>query len=143
MSGLYLDTSVLVAYYSPEVFSAQAESAISGATDRVVSPLCLVEANAALRAKAFTGTLNQQNAIAARDRLREHYTGGFFRIVPINEQTFEAAASLVWQLTVRLRTLDAVHLVAAQSAGLHFATADGRLRDAAQAAKVVVVWAGA
>ena len=143
MSGLYLDTSVLVAYYTPEAFSAQAEAVIAGTTDRVVSPLCLSEANAALRAKVFLGTLSQPHAIAARDRLREHYAGGFFRTVPIDDHAFETAANIVWQLTVKMRTLDALHLVAAQSAGLHFATADARLRDAARAAQVVVVWAGA
>jgi hypothetical protein len=143
VSGLYLDTSVLVAYYTPEVFSVQADAVITGATDRVLSPLCLSEANAALRAKVFNGTLSLPNAVAARDRMREHYAGGFFRTVSIDDRVFDMAASIVWQLLVKLRTLDALHLVVAQSAGLHFATADTRLRDAAKTANVLVVWAGA
>lgn len=143
MSGLYLDTSVLVAYYTPEVHSAQAEAAILAATDRVVSPLCLSEANAALRAKAFPGSISLPNAITARDRFRAHYNAGFYRMTPIEGRHFEQAADLAWQLGLELRMLDALHLVAAQAAGLHLATADERLRDTALAANVVVVWAGA
>jgi uncharacterized protein len=142
VSGLYLDTSVLVAYYTPEVFSAQAETIIVGATDRVVSPLCLSEANAALRAKVFQGCLSQADATAARDRFRAHYAGGFYRTVQLDEQAFDLAAAIVWHIPVKIRTLDALHVVAAQSAGLRLATADARMRDAAQAAQVMVQWAG-
>jgi uncharacterized protein len=143
VSGLYLDTSVLVAYYTPEVHSTQAEAMMLGASDRVISPLCLSEANAALRAKVFHGSISLPNAITARDRFRAHYSAGFYRTISIDDQLFEQAAAIVWQLQVKLRTLDALHLVAAQSAGLHLATADERLRDAARAAQVVVAWAGA
>jgi predicted nucleic acid-binding protein len=143
MSGLYIDTSVLVAYYTPEVHSVQAEAAILGATDRVVSPLCLSEANAALRAKTFHGSISLLDAIIARDRFRAHYSAGFYRMTPVEERHFEQAADIVWQLGLKLRTMDALHLVAAQAAGLHLATADERLRDAARAANVVVAWAGA
>ena len=142
MSGLYLDTSVLVAYYTPEVHSAQAEAVILGATDRAVSPLCVSEANAALRAKVFQGSLGYDDAITARDRFRAHYAGGFYRTVPLDEQAFDLAAAFVWHVPVKIRTLDALHIVAAQAAGLRLATADGRMRDAAQAAQILVQWAG-
>ncbi len=142
MTSVYLDTSVLVAYYVPETFSAQAEAVLLAAADRVVSPLCLSEASAALRAKVHYGHLSMAHAMAARDRFRGHYDGGYYRVIPLENRHYDQAFTSVWQLTQRLRTLDALHLAVAQMGGCCLATADERLRDSALAARLQVAWVG-
>jgi predicted nucleic acid-binding protein len=143
VSAVYLDTSVLVAYYVPEVHSTQAETAILGAGDRVVSSLCLSEAAAALRTKVHNGVLTRDQGISARDQFITHYQGGFYRLEQMSERHFEHAAAIVWQVPVPIRALDALHLAVVQLAGMRLATADGRLRDAARATQVAVDWLGA
>ena len=140
--AVYLDTSVLVAYYVPEVHSEQSESIIRGNNDRVVSPLCLSEFSAALRAKVHHGHVAMSDAIAVRDRFRTHYDSGFYRVVQLEARHHDHVFNLVWQLNVRLRTLDALHVAVAQLGGFHLATADERLRDCGLAAHLQVVWAG-
>jgi predicted nucleic acid-binding protein len=141
MSVLYCDTSVLVAYYVPEVHSAKAEKILDGHPQRVVSTLVLTEASSALRRKVHDKTLSRADGQSAFDDLRQDVASGLFRLIEIERRHYDHAAQSMWTTTERLRTLDALHLSAVALDGMHLTTADGIMAKAGKELGVTIVWA--
>jgi predicted nucleic acid-binding protein len=121
VSAVYFDSSVLMAYYVPEVHSAQAERIMHQTADRVVSPLCLCETEVALSARVAQGRLQKDDAWAARNDLKAEYGDGYYRSAAIQSVHFQFAAQLAWQCGLRLRALDALHVAIAQAEGCQLA----------------------
>ncbi len=142
MSVLYCDTSVLVAYYVPEVHSAKAENILDGHAQRVVSTLVLTESSSALRRKVHDKTLSRAEGHAAYDDLRQDIASGLFRLIDIERRHHDHAAQSMWTTKERLRTLDALHLAAAALDGMHITTADIVMAKAGKDLGVTIVWAG-
>lgn len=141
MTVLFCDTSVLVAYYVPEVHSAKAERILDGHAQRVVSTLALTEASSALRRKVHDRALTRVDGQAAFDDLRQDVANGLFRLIEIDRRHYDHAAHAMWTTKARLRTLDALHIAAAALDGMHLATADAVMAKAGKELAVTVVWA--
>jgi len=129
---VYIDTSVLIAYYWPEAISPAAQSEIRKARGPAISPLSEVEFHSALALKKRMKEMDEESARRILSAFRAHRRDGVYRIVPIEAR--EYALSCEWIETFRtpLRALDALHLAAAFSNGLTLITADKVLADSAK-----------
>jgi hypothetical protein len=131
--GVYVDSSVLGAYYCPEPLSAAAEVALRKLTTPVISVLSEVEFCSLIARKRRLKELNERQAREILDLFGSHVAEGFYRRVSLNTDHFIHARLLVVSTDSSLRTLDALHLAVAITEALTLMTAD---RDFARAAKL-------
>ena len=121
---IYLDTSVLVAYYCPEPLSKRAELIIRGRRPVVISDLTQVEAVSALARKIRMGEIAAEDAAAARNHFVMHVDQGIYRLTSLGPHHIRSAREFLSSFTTPLRTLDALHLAIAASENLEIVTAD-------------------
>ena len=143
MTPILCDTSVVVAYYVPEVHSDRAERILTLHEQRFVASLALTEASAAFRRKVHDRDLAKPGAIAAHDAFRRDVATGIFQVLEVERRHFDHAAAQVWRTKERLRTLDALHLAVAELDGLPMVTADAVMAKVAKELHLKVIWAGA
>jgi len=137
--SLYLDTSVLVPYYSPEPLSAQCEALILSETRPVISDLCTVELVSALARKVRRAELDTVDAERIKSRFQSHIEGSYYMLLPLERHHLRMAQDWIGQLKVPLRSLDGLHLAVAATGGIPFATADRALAGCADAFGVEVL----
>ena len=141
MAQYFLDTSALAKRYLPETGSRWLRNVC--ATESVsVSALTIVEISATLARRVREGTVTAQERDGILRRFRRHLKA--FTVVEIDLQVVNTAGTVVVMSppTIPLRSLDAIHLVSAQSFSvmsissglgpLTFVSADTRLLAAAQ-----------
>ena len=129
----YVDTSVLAAYYCPEPISLLAERTLRNLTSPMISDLTLVELTSAVSRKIREKTLSRDEGARILTQFETHLEDGYYRILPVRTRDYRVARSWLAQLQGTLRTLDALHLAVAESAGSSTLTADKRLAAEAQA----------
>jgi uncharacterized protein len=127
----YIDTSVLVAYYSPEALSLSAQAEIRRAVEPSISALTVVEFISVLAIKIRTNEMDEASARSILSVFQLHRSSSVYRIVPI--ETREHTIACKWLETFRtsLRALDALHLAAAFAHELKLITADKILAQSA------------
>ncbi len=143
------DSSALAKRYLPqEVNAARVVSICAGTANRVViSRLVSIELASAMARRVHDGTLSRAHRAAAWEIFRAHVTHQY-EVVDLHEAVCDRAETLVTSL--RVRTLDAIHLASAQSVlnalgvgdTLTFYTADRPQADAALALGLVVDFIG-
>lgn len=127
---VYLDTSVLAAYYCPEAMSAKAEKAIQRCDQPAISLLVEVEFHSAVARKLREGTLSQADATRIVTRFRLHIDEGYYERLPIDTAHYEVARDWVGRFVAPLRTLDALHLAVCFASDAVLLTADVGLAKA-------------
>lgn len=130
--GIYIDTSLLVAYYAPEVLSAKAQQELVSASAVGLSWLVRTEVASALAKKRRRGELATAEVSRLLDRFEEHVSAGLFRLLPVDGEDYEHAYRWIQRESLSLRTLDALHLAVAVRTGLVLVTADRGLAAAAR-----------
>jgi len=136
---IYLDTSVLTAYYTVEEHSERATEIVTTAEEPMVSDLAIAEFNATIWRKQHQGFLTPES-VAAVFALFDEHVQNVYRRVPISPAHVESVRDLAGRCPVLLRTLDALHLVLAISQSVaELATFDRRLADAAKATGFAVL----
>ncbi|HSY06904.1 MAG TPA: type II toxin-antitoxin system VapC family toxin [Steroidobacteraceae bacterium] len=128
----YIDTSVLGAYYCPELLSTAAEDALRQIKTPVISVLSEVELYSLISRKRRLRELNERGAKDILELFGNHVVDGFFRRISLSTEHFIKARQLVASMDSSLRTLDALHLAAAITESIILLTAD---RDFAKSAK--------
>lgn len=131
--NLYVDTSVLVAYYLPEPLSEQVERVLLRGDTPSISPLVELEYASVLARKVRARELAPSAARAAIEEFRTHQDEGLYRRIEIGAAHYEQARRWVEAFNPALRTLDALHLSVAASYGAALLTADVQLARAARA----------
>jgi predicted nucleic acid-binding protein len=126
----YVDTSVLVAYYCPEPLSEQAERRVRALDPPVISRLTDVELHSALAKKVRRDELTDEDAQRVQELFRDHCDRGLYHVVSIQDADVLRARQWMAQRSTALRTLDALHLAAADRHELHVLTADQILNQA-------------
>ena len=121
---IYLDTSVLVAYYFPESLSKRAESIIRGKRPVFISDLTEVEAISAFARKIRIGEIAAEDAAAARQHFVSHLEAGIYRRTSLGPHHIRSAREYLSGFKTPLRTLDALHAAIAASENLQLITAD-------------------
>ncbi len=142
MTAIYCDTSVVVAYYVPEVHSTQAEQALDGDIQRIISPLVLAEASSAFRRKVHDKAIAKADAQAAWEDFKQDVATGIFRLTELERRHYDHAGAAMWQAKERLCTLDAIHLAVADLDGYILVTADDLMAKIGRSLGVRIRWAG-
>jgi hypothetical protein len=130
--GVYVDTSVLGAYYCPEPLSGNAENALLKITGPVLSNLSEVEFCSLISRKRRLKELTEPQAIEILDRFDAHVAEGFYRRTALSTEHIFKARQFVSLAASGLRTLDALHLAVAVTESLTMLTADRTLANAAK-----------
>lgn len=135
---MYLDTSVLVAYYCPEPSSRRAEVLVRSVLAPYISDLTEVELLSALSRKTHVRELTMTDARRIGAEFAVHVHDNLFRRIAIERRHIETARDWMLRFESPLRTLDALHLAIASAEGLRLATFDRGLARAATSLGVPV-----
>lgn len=128
----YVDTSVLVAYYAPEPLSAKVQRTLAALESPALSVLAEVELFSAITRKQRAGETNLDSARRMLAQFRSHLAAGYYRLLPVEADHYVQAREWISEMKTPLRTLDALHLAVAFSAGLQIVTADRLLAKSAR-----------
>jgi uncharacterized protein len=128
---MYIDTSLLVAYYCPEALSRVAERTLRGDPRPAVSDLVEVEFFSALARKVRAREMSAADATRTGEQFLDHLQAGLYARVAVGRRHYEAARGWLARFTLPLRALDAFHLALANLEGLRLATADEDLSRSA------------
>jgi predicted nucleic acid-binding protein len=129
---VYIDTSVLAAYYCPEAMSAKAEKAILRSDLPAISLLVEVEFYSAVARKSREGALSEVDATRIVTRFRLHIEERCYERLSIDAAHYEIARDWVGRFATPLRTLDALHLAVCFASDAVLLTADVGLAKAAR-----------
>lgn len=144
MSICYVDTSVLAKRYFNEAGSDEAEAFLIDQTQVIITELTAVEMRSLIARRRRDGSIDAALEAQIYAAFRADVRRKFIREHALSSQVFQGAEQLIAQLPeVPLRTLDALHLAAAQELGVErLATADKRMRDAAERIELAVDFFG-
>lgn len=129
---IYLDTSVLVAYYCPEAMSEQVQKILSEQTGSALSLLTQVELTSAVAKKIRAKELSSEDGNRILAKFISHVDTGLFQIISVEDYHWQLAKNWIGLFTTPLRTLDALHLAIAANEELQLVTADKALFQAAE-----------
>ncbi|NOY70739.1 MAG: type II toxin-antitoxin system VapC family toxin [Deltaproteobacteria bacterium] len=129
---LYLDTSVLVAYYCPEALSRQVQSLLREQVKPALSVLTEVEFTSAVAKKIRLNELGNADANRILAKFTSHVEAGLYRMVPVENHHWRLARGWIGLFTTSLRTLDALHLAIASAEELQLITSDKQFYQAAE-----------
>ena len=135
---IYLDTSILVAYYCPESLSEQVEQLLRTQVRPALSELVEVELFSAVARKVREGGLTSVDAKRLMTQFLTHVQDGLYTRLSVEPIHFHRARDWISILETPLRTLDALHLAIADSKNLRLVTADKTLAYAANTFEVDV-----
>ncbi|MGH9452458.1 MAG: type II toxin-antitoxin system VapC family toxin [Terriglobia bacterium] len=133
---IYVDTSVLAAYYCPEPLSVRAERALHEAGERAISWLVEVEFVSALARKVRTRELRPADAHRILAVFQSHLEQGIYNRLALNSAHFVKAREWLATFTIPLQALDALHVAVAAIENCSFLTADTALAKACAKAGV-------
>ena len=140
---IYVDTSLVVAYYCPEAISKRAESIIRGKQAVFISDLTEVELMSALSRKVRIQELSREDAISIRSYFVAHLKAGIYRRTSLGSHHVVSAREFLAEFKTPLRTLDALHLALVISENLQLVTADEAFARAAKALSVRAIYISA
>ncbi|MGK5091452.1 type II toxin-antitoxin system VapC family toxin [Deltaproteobacteria bacterium TL4] len=129
---MYIDTSVLVAYYCPEPNSDVVEQILVQMDQPAISQLTEVELSSAISRKIREQELSTIDGNRVLAQFKTHLSQRCFLYFPIHSQHYIIAKGWISQFTTPLRTLDAIHLAIASVNNLSLLTADIKLADSAR-----------
>jgi len=124
---VYVDTSVLVAYYVPEPASEKVQRTLSRQRRVAISPLVETEFYSALSRKVRMAELDIADARKVASMFDLHLADHLFDVVPIDVREYRIAQDWLAQFSIPLRTLDVLHLAAAFCNDMAMLTADHAL----------------
>jgi uncharacterized protein len=134
----YIDTSVLAAYYCPELLSEKAQSFLTEQVKLAVSELTTVEMFSAVARKVRMGELSPSDGNRILSIFTSHVDGGLFDVISLEPQHWRIARGWLGLFNTSLKTLDALHLAIASAGGLTLVSSDRHLLQAADSLGVVV-----
>lgn len=130
---VYVDTSVLVAYYCPEPLSGKAEAFLTAHMQPAISALTELELFSAISRKVRERAMDHRDAGRVIARFVAHLDNHYFTYLPVEAHHFRLARSWIGMFKVSLRSLDALHLAIASSEGFSIVTIDKSLSQSAKA----------
>ncbi len=128
---VYIDTSVLVAYYCPETISNQVEMILINTDRPAISQLTEVELISALARKTREQTISHESANEILSLFNIHIDQKSYMHLPIQPKHFSIARDWISQFNTPLRTLDALHLAIAAKNNIPILTADIKFANSA------------
>lgn len=129
---IYIDTSALVPYYSPEALSTTAQRFLTRQTQPAISDLVEVELFSALARKVRATQLRRADAQRIHAAFRAHLDGGVYVRIPLERRHFVMARDWLAAFHPPLAALDALHLAIAAALPCPIVTTDAALARAAR-----------
>ena len=130
---VYIDTSVLVAYYCPEPLSEKAEAFLTAHIQPAISALTELELFSAISRKVREKGMDRKDAGRVTARFVAHLDNHYYTYLSVEAHHFRLARDWIGMFKLNLRSLDALHLAVASSEGLTIVTTDQRLSKSAKA----------
>ena len=135
---IYLDTSVLVAYYVPEPLSALAQQRLLAASTVFVSELVQTEMVSALSLRLRIGDLSFAAVQQVTTLFASHLAQGLYVPLHLSSAVYRQAHAYITRYDLPLKAPDALHLAAAALERAQLVTADRQLAHNAQALGIAV-----
>jgi len=135
---LFLDTSVIVAFYIPEAQSGRVQRLFSSETPLAICSLAEVEFTSAIARLVRIKAISEQAGKLVLEGFRGHVQQKFYAFCPITQKEYDLAKDWLGSFKTSLRTLDALQLAVASSNNLPFVTSDKALTKAAKALGVTI-----
>jgi predicted nucleic acid-binding protein len=129
---VYIDTSVLVAYYCPEPLSQKAEKLLISYRKPTISSLTEVEFFSAVSGKIRKKEINLRDASRVTAKFLAHMDADNYTYIPVERHHYRLARDWIGMFRVELRPLDAIHLAVASSERLTLVTSDQGLFKSAR-----------
>jgi predicted nucleic acid-binding protein len=129
---VYIDTSVLVAYYCPEPLSEKVEAFISSHMQPAISALTEIEMFSAISRKVREKSIDRKDADRIAAKFMSHLDNDYFTYLPVEAHHFRLARDWIGMFKLSLKTLDSLHLAIASSEGLSIVTTDKSLSKSAK-----------
>jgi predicted nucleic acid-binding protein len=123
----YIDTSVLVAYYCPELSTDKAEKFLVEINKPTISILAEVELFSALSRKLRNKEIDRGTIKRIAAKLLSHIEGQYYLLLPVGVNHYTLAREWISQFSLPLKTLDALHLAVASCEDLTIVTLDRQL----------------
>lgn len=130
---VYVDTSVLVAYYCPEPLSEKVETFLTTRTKPIISALTEIELFSAVSKKVRTKEMKRKDAGRVVARFLADMENDYYTYLPLEASYCRLARDWIGMFSLPLRTLDALHLAISSSEGLDIVTTDPELFKSAKA----------
>jgi predicted nucleic acid-binding protein len=130
---VYVDTSVLVAYYCPEPLSEKVEIFLTTHTKPIISALTEIELFSAVSKKVRTKEMKRKDAGRVVARFLADMENDYYTYLPLEASYYRLARDWIGMFSLPLRTLDALHLAISSSEGLDIVTTDPGLFKSARA----------
>ena len=128
---LYLDTSILVAYYCPEPLSRRVQELLVESVKPAISYLTEVELYSAMARKVRAEEISGVDANRILAKFSSHMDMNLFTILHIDDYHWRLARGWIGLFSTPLRTLDALHLAIVSAEECMLITADKSLRRSA------------
>jgi predicted nucleic acid-binding protein len=142
--SLYVDTSVLGAYYCPERLSEQAQEHLQSlAQIPVIGLLTEVELTSLVSKKRRSRELTEANARRVLMAFQAHLEEGYFQRCEMTAIDYFQARDLLATMKTSLTTLDTLHVALVRRHELELITADtlmGRMAQRLQIKTTVLSW---
>lgn len=135
---IYLDTSVVAAFYWTEALSDKVEQLLRDEAEPRLSQLVEVELFSALSRRVRMTEISQEDARRIVERFETDLDSGFYTRIELEPVHYNLAREWIGRFDTPLRTLDALHLAIASSNNLCLVTADEALAGSAEAFGVEV-----
>ncbi|MCY7275032.1 MAG: type II toxin-antitoxin system VapC family toxin, partial [Phormidesmis sp. CAN_BIN44] len=100
MSNVYLDTSVVVAYYVPEALSNTVEEFLKTEPHPAISQLVEVEFFSAISRRVRTKELSQQDAKQIADLFQSHLANGLYTRLLLKSVHLDLACDWIGRFTL-------------------------------------------
>lgn len=102
---VYLDTSMLVAYYCPEALSQQAQSLLSEAVKPALSYLTEVELFSVVAKKVRSKEMGSADGNRILAKFTSHVDGDFYTIIPVENHHWRLARGWIGLFTTLYITI--------------------------------------
>ena len=135
---IYLDTSVLVAYYVPEPLSTLAQQRLMADPAVLVSELAQTEMVSALALRLRIGSLSLAAVQQVTTLFASHLTQGLYVPLHLSSAVYRQAPVYIARYDLAIKAPDALHLAAAALEQAPLVTADRQLAHNAQALGIAV-----
>ncbi|MBS3822046.1 MAG: type II toxin-antitoxin system VapC family toxin [Phycisphaerae bacterium] len=135
---LFVDTSVIVAFYVPESGSRRAETLFTGGEPLAICTVSEVEFASAIAKLHRIKAINKADAGRILEQFAEHVRQKHYSFCPLSLEVYDQARQWIASLETPLRTLDAIQLAAAHLSDLPMVTADKALAKSARTLGIAV-----
>ncbi|MBF0228531.1 MAG: type II toxin-antitoxin system VapC family toxin [Desulfamplus sp.] len=129
---LYIDTSILAAYYCPEALSDKVEEILINTEEPAVSQLTEIELASAISRKIRENSFSKEDGEIILSLFQTHIDQKSFIYLPIQTKHYSIAKKWIAQFNTPLRSLDAIHLAIAHEKSIPILTADAKLANSAK-----------